>query len=59
MCLQQSQTTIPCGGDINQIVPKKTVSDEAHAACSQRGEEFDIDPDNPDGENWRRTSILS
>lgn len=59
MCLQQSQTTIPCGGDINLVAPKKEITEQAHAVCSGGNEEGDVDPDNPDGENFRRTSILS
>lgn len=59
MCLQQSQTTIPCGGDINRVAPKKEITEQAHAVCAGSGEEGGVDPDNQDGDNSRRTSILS
>lgn len=59
MCKQQSQTTIPCGENMERIAPKKEITAQALAACTQPAWEADIDPDHPDGDLFRRTSVLS
>lgn len=60
MCLQQSQTTIPCGGNLEKVAPKIDINNEAHAACAQKTcSDDDIDPNYPDGTARGWASILS